>query len=447
MKPRVVIVGAGFGGLWAARHLSGAPAGVLLVDRHNFHTFFPLLYQVAAAELGADDPIHPVRSTLRGFRGVSFRMANVRRIALERQALECDGGDVAYDYLVLAPGSIPQFFGIPGGEEYAFPLRSLEDSLALRNQVLRCFEAAASEGDHERRRRLLTFVIVGGGPTGVEYAGALAELMYGPLRKDFPGLDFREVRLLQLEAADAILPGIPRDLEQYARERLRKMGIDVRLGAAVAEITPNAVWIKGGETIPTSTVVWTAGHRGHSMAEVSGLPTTKKGQVEVESTLQVPGNPNIYVIGDLAAFNQGGRLLPMLGQVAIQEGRHAARNILRQLRGQQPEPFRYKDKGMMLVIGRAAAIAMLGGRNFKGFGAWILWLTVHLIMLIGFRNRLQVLLAWLWSYLFMDRPVRLIIPRGPAAVRTLRENGTGTDQQVGQRGPAILAGIDRQRKE
>ena len=267
-------------------------------------------------------------------------------------------------------------------------------------------------------RQLLTFAIVGGGPTGVEFAGALAELIRGPLVKDYPGLSFREVQVVLLEALDGLLPGLPERLQAYALTRLRQMGVDVRLRAPVSQITREAVLLRDGTSIPTRTVIWTAGVRGEPLAQAWGLPTNRAGRVAVLPTLQVPDHPEIYVVGDLAHIEQDGRPLPMIAPVAIEQGEAAGRNVLRQINGDVPLPFRYRDRGTMVTIGRNAAVACVWGRAFTGFPAWLLWLSVHLVNLIGFRNRLFVLINWAWDYFFYERAVRLILPAEEGRARS-----------------------------
>lgn len=419
----VVIIGAGFGGLWAARAFEGAPVSVLLLDRNNYHTFMPLLYQVAAAELSPSQIVNPVRTILRAQDNVRFAMADVESVDFEGRTIHCADRDIAYDYLILAAGSTPHFFGIPGAQEHAFTLRTLDDGVVLRNHILDCFEAASGEPDETERRRLLTFAIVGGGPTGVEFACALHELIHGPIKKDFAGLDFDELRVVLVEAVDRLLPSMPRRLGRYALERLRKMGVELRLETMVSRIDEESVSFKNGETLPTRTVVWTAGHRGHPLAEASGLTADRRGQVAVRPTLQLMDYPNVYAIGDMAALQVNGSPLPMVAPVAMQEGEAAARNILRQSERKEPEPFEYRDRGMLAVIGKNSAVADLRWISFTGFFAWALWLFVHIVRLIGFRNRLQVLVNWAWSYFFLDRAVRVIIPaEGPASRKTKTRN-------------------------
>ncbi len=408
-EPRVVIIGAGFSGLWAARSLAGAPVQVELVDRNNYHTFFPLLYQVGAAELEAEDIAYPVRSILRKLPNVRFRMAEVKKIDLNLRRVETTAGDLPYDYLILALGSAAYFFGVPGASETAFGLKTVEQGISLRNHVLSCFEQAAQTSDTAKNGQALTFVIVGGGPTGVEFAGALAELVRGPLKRDYPDLAVKS-RILLLEAMDQILQGQPAILQHYALKRLGEMGVEIHLNARVKEVTPTAVHLKDGSIIPTKTVVWTAGVRGEPSAGKWDLPLAPNGQVKVLPTLQVPDHPEVYVVGDLARVEAAGHPLPMIAPVAIQEGMAAARNIGRSVQGDAPLPFRYHDRGLLATIGRNAATAFLWGRTFTGRFAWLLWLGVHIYNLIGFRNRLIVLINWAWDYIFGERGVRLILP-------------------------------------
>jgi len=406
-RPRVVIIGAGFAGLWAARTLSHSQTDVLILNRNNYHTFFPLLYQVAAGELEAEDIVYPVRSILRGQQNIRFLMNEVTEINLAAKQVKTTDHVFPYDFLVLAIGSASHFFGVIGAAEYAFQLKTLEQAIALRNHILFRFERALCETDPERRRQMLTFAIVGGGPTGVEFAGALAELIRGPLVKNYPALDPREMHILLLEANDRLLASFPERLEKYALKRLAKMGVEVRLQATVSRITPDCVWLKDGATIPLETVIWTSGVRGESFN--AELQTIRNGQVKVLPTLQTPDHPEVYVIGDLAFMEEDGRLLPMLAPVATQQGEAAARNIIRQTNGQIPVPFHYHNRGTMVTIGRNAAIAHVWGRTFAGFPAWLLWLSIHLYGLIGFRNRLLVLIKWAWDYLFFERTVSLIV--------------------------------------
>lgn len=409
--PRVVVAGAGFGGLWATRALANEQVAVYLLDKHNYHTFLPLLYQVATAELEPGLIARSVRSLVRGQRNVRVAMAAVQRIDLNRQVVYSDGQSFSYDYLILALGSINHFFAVPGAEANCFTLKSMEEGIALRNHILRCIETASQMvvESAEARRRLLTFVIIGGGPTGVEYAGALAELLFQPLAKDYPELDLRrEARVILVEAADRLLPGVGGG--EYARKRLVAMGVDVRLNCAVAAITENAVVLADGAIIVTASPIWTAGVTGAPLTSEPPLARVRGGRIPVRPTLQTADFDNVFVIGDLAYLEQDGVMLPGVAQVAMQQGVHAAANIGRMQRSRSLQPFRYRDKGAMATIGRNAAIARIGGRIFTGFIAWLLWLAVHIAFLVGFRNRLGVLLNWAWNYIFYERAVRLILP-------------------------------------
>ena len=409
-SPRIVIIGAGFGGLWAARALGRTQADILVLDRNNYHTFLPLLYQVAAAELEPEDIVYPVRSILRRYPNIRFLMNEVTGIDFSSRQVRTTDHVFPYDYLILAVGSVPHFFGVPGAAEHAFRLKTLEQAVILRNHILTRFERALCEENPERRQQMLTFVIVGGGPTGVEFSGALAELIRTPLVKDYPSLDFREVHILLLEAADRLLTGFPERLHTYAMRRLQQMGVEVHLQEAASQITSEAVHVKGGKVIPTDTVIWTAGVRGEAPAFSSELPLERNGTIKVLPTLQAPGHPEVYIVGDLAYIQENGQSLPMVAPVAIQEGEMAAQNILRQMQGRESLPFHYRDPGTLATIGRNAAVVQIGQRSFTGFPAWVLWLGVHLVKLIGFRNRLLVLTNWAWDYLFYERAVRLILP-------------------------------------
>ena len=427
-RPRVAIIGAGFGGLWAARNLAKKPVDVVVVDRNNYHTFLALLYQVAAAELEAEDIAYPVRNILCRDHNIDFALAHARRIYLKNRMIETDGEAISYDYLILATGSISHSFGLPGVEAHAYFLKTLEEAVVLKNHIICCFERAARETDAARRRSLLTFVIVGGGATGVEYAGALSELVHGPLVQDYRTIDFSAVRIILLEAADNLIAGMPESVRLYTLERLNKMGVEVRLGAHVAEVNPDCVILGGLEKIESRTIVWTAGVKGEPIAGLSGLPTETNGRVSVLPTLQVPGHPEIYVAGDLASIKENGRVLPMVAQVAIQSGTAAAKNILRQMDGQLPQPFRYRDRGSMITVGRNSAGAAIGSATYTGFFAWLLWLVIHLFNLIGFRNRIMVLINWAWDYLLYERAVRFVFPAETPSLSKSSSCACGTER-------------------
>jgi len=425
-KPRIVIAGAGFGGLWALKTLAKAPVTITLIDKNNYHTFLPLLYQVAAAEIGADEIAYPLRNLLRKIPDARFVMANITDIDWEHKMVLTSRAPIAFDYLILALGSRVHYFKVSGAAEYAYPLRTMSQAIRLRHRILEVFERASLEKNPERRTPWLTFIIVGGGPTGVEFTGALTELVRGSLCKDYPTLHPDMVQIHLLEATEHLLPGFPPSLQDYTRRRLEKMGVKVHLNRPVAEVTAMGVKLQDQTFLQGATVVWTAGMQG-ALAQSWGLPTGPRGLIPVEPTLQVPGKPEVYVIGDSAYCEQNGRPLPMIAPVAVQQGQTAARNILRQIQGREPLPFRYRDQGTLVTIGRNAAAAHLFGRNFTGFIAWVLWLLIHLAKLIGFRNRLFVLLDWAWDYFFFERTMRLILPGddGGSSKEETREKETG----------------------
>lgn len=435
LRRRVVIVGAGFGGLSALRVLARAPVEVLLVDRNNYHTFLPLLYQVGAAELAPEDIVYPVRTILRSVPNASFVMAEVTRIDLAGRRVETNGPMVAYDYLILASGSTTHYYGTPGAPEYCFDLKTIQDGMSLRNHILCCFERAVHTTDGQARRKMLTFTIVGGGPTGVEFAGALAELIRGPLFKDFPGLDSDAIRVVLLEARDRLLPGLPARLGSYAERRLLKMGVEVQLEARVGRVSEGAVHFQTGSSMATQTVVWTAGVRGRVPEHTGPLAITRDGRIVVRPTLQLPSHSEVFAVGDLAYVGNGRNSIPLLAPAAIQEGHVAATNIIRLLGRRNPIDFQYKNRGTMVTIGRNTAVAHLANRTFTGFVAWILWLGVHLVKLIGFRNRILVLLNWAWDYLLYERALRLILsesitPTSRTELCSLSDSRTPSDGET-----------------
>lgn len=406
---RVVIVGAGFGGLRVAHRLRGAPVRVTVIDRHNYHTFIPLLYQVATAGLEPEEIAQPVRRILRDAANSRFRLATVTAVDLKRRLVISDGDSLTYDYLVLAAGSVTNFFGMESVAGATSALRELDDAESLRDRVLTALERAANEDDPARAAELMTIVIVGGGPTGVELAGALAELHRHALPRDFPELDLWAARIILLEAAGTLLPGMPAPMQREAKRQLLRMGVEVRLNTAVSNADEGGVTLKGGEQVAAGAIAWVAGMRASPLAEALPVERDAAGRLVVGESLQLPGYPQVYAIGDIAHVGHPNRPPhPMLAPVAIQQGNHVAANILRQIAGKAPRRFHYRDRGTMVTIGRSAAVARIYGLSLSGFVAWVIWLTVHLVWLIGFRNRALVLVNWAWNYATYDRAVRLI---------------------------------------
>jgi len=408
-RPRVVVVGAGFAGLWAVKALRRAPVQIELVDRNNFHTFFPLLYQVAAAELAPGDIAHPIRKIIRRQANVSFTLATVEAVDLEAGVVSTDVGEIEYDFLILATGSTTSYFGVDGAADHSFGLRTLDDAVRLRDHVLRTFEAA-QRVHGSARQRAMAFVIVGGGPTGVEFSGALQELINGPLEKDHPELDVAAARVVLVEAGDQLLNVYPRRLSRYARRRLEKMGVEVRLGASVVAVAADSVSFADGSQLATDTVVWTAGVGGPEELGSWGIATRAARRASVSADLSLDGAGRVYVVGDGSLPSETSA--PMVAQNATQQGTLAAENILATLSGNPRADYRYRDLGNMAVIGRNSAVVHLFGKlGFKGYLAWVMWLSLHLAKLIGFRNRIAALLSWSGDYIFRDRVARLITTR------------------------------------
>jgi NADH dehydrogenase len=407
-EPHVVIVGAGFGGLSAARTLRKAPVHLIVVDRRNHHLFQPLLYQVATAALSPGDIAYPIRSILRGQKNTEVLLADAVAVdAASREVVLADGR-IGYDFLILATGARHSYFGHEEWEKRAPGLKDLEDALEIRRRILLAFEKAEREPDPGRRRVLLTFVLIGGGPTGAELAGAIGEISRHVLTSDFRAIDPRDARILLLEAGPRILPTFPEELSAKAAAALEKLGVEARTGAAVTAIGEGFVEV-GAERLEAGTILWTAGVAASRLALSLGVPLDRAGRVAIEPDLTIPGHPEIFVIGDLASLpDRAGKSLPGVAQVAIQQGRHAARNIESARRGEPLQAFHYRDPGNLAVLGRAAAIADLGRIRLTGFPAWLFWCFVHILYLIGFRNRFIVLFEWAWAYLTWQRGARLI---------------------------------------
>ena len=408
-RPRVVIVGGGFGGIATAQALKHAHVAVTLIDRTNHFIFQPLLYQVATAALAPSDITAPIRWILRHHRNAEVLMAEVREIDPVKRVVRIDDElrEVPYDYLIIATGSRHAYFGHNEWEPYAPGLKAIEDASEIRRRFLLAYENAEKTEDEKEREELLTFVIVGGGPTGVELAGAMPYIARKALAPDFRRIDTRRTRVILVEAGPRILPTFPEDLAARAVRDLNDLGVEVRVGSFVTGVGPDGVMV-GNEKIRARTAFWAAGNLSSPLGKFLGVPLDRAGRVGVSPDLSVPGIPNVFVVGDLAALVQDGRPIPGVGPAAIQEGKSAAKNILRELRGEQRIPFRYRNKGDLAVIGRSRAIADLGWIRFSGWFAWVFWLLVHIMYLVGFRNRIVVLIEWAYAYFTSQAGVRLI---------------------------------------
>ncbi len=407
--PHVVIVGAGFGGLKTAQKLAGAPVRITLIDRHNYHLFQPLLYQIAIAGLVPAQIAYPLRTIFRRQKNLAFQMGEVTAIDFEAHYVRTNGSVIGYDSLVLAIGGEANFYGLTSVEENSFQLKSIETATGTRNHLLGMFEQASREVDPDKRRALLTFVVVGGGPTGVETAGALAELISHVMTKDYPEMDLRESRVLLIEATGTVMATYPDPLRRATMKLLEGKNVEIMLNARLTDYNGRAITLADGRHIDSCTLIWTAGVRSAELMDRLGVQQAAAKRVRVEPTLQLPQHPDVFVIGDAAYVeDREGQPLPMLATVAQQEAVTAARNIRRILNGETPEPFHYKDPGLLATIGRNAAVARIWGLSFSGFIAWLIWVVLHIYRLIGFRNRLVVLINWAWDYFFYDNQVRLI---------------------------------------
>ena len=407
-RPRVVIIGGGFGGLSAAKALKHAPVDVVLIDRRNHHVFQPLLYQVATAALSPGDIASPIRWILRHQSNVRVWLGEATAIEPDRRVVRLSDGEVPYDHLIISAGATHAYFGHDEWRAYAPGLKTLEDALDMRRRVLLAFEQAERETDRARQRRLLTFVVIGGGPTGVELAGSLAEISRHALANDFRAIDPESARVILIEGGPSVLASYPEDLSAFARRALEKLGVAVWTGSLVSGVEEGKVQV-GAETIEAGTILWAAGVSASPLGASLGVPLDRAGRVLIQDDLSVPGHPEISVVGDLAALRTAdGQWLPGVAQVAMQQAAHAAANIVRRVEGQPPTPFVYRNLGNLATIGRNSAVADMPRWRFKGYTAWLFWLFVHVFNLIGFRNRLSVMTQWAFSYMTYQRSVRLI---------------------------------------
>jgi NADH:ubiquinone reductase (H+-translocating) len=422
--PRVVIIGGGFGGLYAAKELADKPAEVTLLDRTNHHLFQPLLYQVASAGLSPGDIAQPIRHILKHSNHLEVVMAQVDEIDVAKKLVIARNRSVSYDYLIIAAGARHSYFGHEEWERFAPGLKNLEDALELRRRILEAFEVAEIAENADERRKALTFVVVGAGPTGVEMAGAIAELAHRSLADDFHKVNPRDAKIILVDAADRVLPSFDQKLSDSARRQLEQLQVEVRTGVMVKQVGAEGVRV-GDELISARTIIWAAGNAASPLGKSLGVELDRVGRVKVNEDLTIPGHPEVFVIGDMALFShQTGKPLPGVCPVAMQMGRHAARNIMAAAQGKPMAPFRYRDKGQMATIGRNRAIADLKVVEFGGFLAWLSWLFIHLIFLIGFRNRVFVFFQWMWAYFSYARGARLIY--GVFKPQAERERETAT---------------------
>lgn len=416
-------MGCGFGGLFAVRALKRAPVDVLVIDRNNYHLFQPLLYQVASAALTPADIAQPIRRILRNQRNANVMLGEVKRVVLDERRVYVDTSPVAYDYLILAPGAVDNYFGHEDWREYAPGMKEIEDAIQIRSRLLLSFEAAEIEADPEERAAHLTFVIIGGGPTGVELAGAIKELAVDVIAQDFRFTDMRKARVVLIEASDRLLPSFHPGNSRRALEQLRELGVEVRLGQPVTRVLPDGVEV-GGERLRSRNVIWAAGVRASPLLETLGIELSKGGRVRVERDCSLPGHPEVFVIGDAAQFvdPETGREVPGVSQGAIQMGRYVARVITEEVRGRKglrERGFHYVDWGSMATVGKSRAVVEIGRLRFGGLLAWLAWMTLHITVLIGFRNRLGVIGEWVYNYVFFRRGSQLITGLSPAHPKEL----------------------------
>ena len=407
--PHIVIIGAGFAGLETARGLANAPVRITLIDRNNHHLFQPLLYQVAIAGLLPSQIAQPIRTIFRRQKNLTFQMGDVTAVDLREKFIKLNGSVIAFDYLVISAGARTNFFGFNTLEEHGLQLKDLDTAVKTRNHLLSMFEQASHEGDAEKRKAMLTFVIVGGGPTGVETAGALSELITHVMKKDYPRLNLSDAQVILLEADPNLISPYPDELRKATLRLLQNKKVDVRLNTKMLDFNGQRVRLGDGASIETQTLIWTAGAKAAEIIDSLGVEQASMGRVRVTPSLQLPLFPDAFVIGDAAFLvNGNGQPLPMLSTVAIQQGQTAAKNIRRMVDGKLPLPFHYKDPGLLATVGRNAAVARIFGISFSGFIAWVIWVFLHIYRIIGFRNRIIVMFNWAWDYFFYDNQVRLI---------------------------------------
>lgn len=443
-KPHVVIVGGGFGGLAAARELANAPVRVTLLDRQNHHLFQPLLYQVATAGLNPSDISAPIRRLLADQKNVTVLLAEATSIDVAKRVVTITEGEVAYDYLIVATGATHAYFGHDEWAGRAPGLKTLEDAVEIRQRFLLAFEAAERETDPARRRAWLTFVVVGAGPTGVELAGAMAEVARHALRNDFRSIDPGEARVILVEGLDRVLPTYSKALSANALEELKDRGVEVRLNTRVTRIDDEQVQM-GDELVGARTVAWAAGVAASPLAKSLGAPLDRAGRVKVEPTLSIPGHPEVFVIGDLATITVDGVMVPGVAQGALQGGRQAAQNVVHLVDGETARNFEYEDLGSMATIGRNAAVAALGRAEFTGFVAWLMWLFVHVMALVGFRNRVAVILSWAWSYFTFNRGSRLITRKVPPTLLSHDDDDDEVAQPGVRHSTASIGTLEREK--
>lgn len=409
-KPKIIIIGAGFAGLRAVQNLAKIEADILLIDRNKYHTFVPLLYQVATGFIAPETVAYPIKKYLRNCSNARFLQAEVLAIDFTRKVIETDRENITYDYLVIATGSQTKFLGVEGAPEHTYPLRTLKDAVVLRDRIFSNLERAVNCNDYEKRRQLLTFTIVGGGATGVELAGALKESIHAALREQYPELDRREVKIILIHSRNRLLTDFPNHLGNYTGKQLRRRGVKIHFQTRVRSVLPGAVELEDGTVIETATIIWTAGVEANLPTDADKLATAKRDQVRVRSTLQILDYPEVYAVGDVAYVQQNGKPLLGIAPEALQQGTAVGNNLIRQLRGLPPKPFNYFNKGTAAIIARNAGVAYLFGRiPLKGWLAWLLWLGIHLYYLPGLTNRLIVFKSWIKDYFLGDRNIRPVV--------------------------------------